>query len=87
MLEKIIDFLRSRRQAYSNVFKPQDEFVKTVLKDLAKFCRADSSCWHEDPRKNDVLTGRREVWIRIMEHTRLNQDDFFEKYKIKVEGN
>ncbi len=42
-----------------------------VLLDLAEFCRANESCFHEDPRMHAALEGRREVWLRIQEHIHL----------------
>lgn len=42
-----------------------------VLVDLAEFCRANESCFHQDPRVHAALEGRREVWLRIQEHVHL----------------
>jgi hypothetical protein len=42
-----------------------------VLLDLAEFCRANESCYHEDARRHAVLEGRREVWLRIQTHIHL----------------
>ena len=42
-----------------------------ALLDLAEFCRANESCFHEDPRMHAALEGRREVWLRIQEHLHL----------------
>lgn len=45
--------------------------VPEVLLDLAEFCRANESCYHEDPRTHARLEGRRDVWLRIQEHLHL----------------
>lgn len=82
-LQEFIHFLIKRKQAYLHVFNPRDQFVQIVLKDLAHFCRGDRSTFDKDPQVHALLEGRREVFLRIMEHTKMNQDDFFEKYKIK----
>lgn len=80
LVEKFKDFLFARRQAYAQVFRPEDRHVERVLKDLARFCRATDSTFHEDPRAHAVLEGRREVWLRIMKHTKLDADQFWKTY-------
>lgn len=37
-----------------------------MLADLSKFCRANESTFHVDPRVHALLEGRREVFLRIM---------------------
>lgn len=66
-----------RRDAYIDVFGrdglrtlPQLE----VLADLAKFCRANRTCFHEDPRAHALAEGRREVWLRVQQTLRLTDD-------------
>lgn len=66
--------------AYRQLFDPQDRNAQAVLKDLAKFCRANESCFHTDPRAHAVAEGRREVWLRILDHTQLNIEEFWKKY-------
>lgn len=58
-----LDFLRHRRQAYQLTFG--SPIGQTVLEDLAKFCRANETCFHPNSRVNAALEGRREVWLRI----------------------
>lgn len=75
--------IHDRRLAYGNVFgKPNDIAVDTVLKDLAKFCRAHESTFHKDPRVHAVLEGRREVWLRIQEYLKLNDKQIYQLHKI-----
>ncbi|MDE2020402.1 MAG: hypothetical protein KGJ13_08710 [Patescibacteria group bacterium] len=73
-------FLLRTGRAYKTVFKTDDPAVETVLKDLAKFCRANRSCFAPDPRLHAVLEGRREVFLRIVEHLNLTPDQLFVKF-------
>jgi len=66
---KTVDFLRGRKHAYQLAFN--GPAGQDVLRDLAKFCRANETTWHEDASKRDVLIGRREVFLRIQEHLNL----------------
>jgi len=70
--------LRSRKQAYETVFNPESVDVKILLKDLAEFCRANSSTFHEDPRIHAMLEGRREVWLRIQKYLNTTPDELWE---------
>lgn len=79
-IEKAKDFFRNRKMAYELVFKKDDKAVELVLKDLAKFCRANKTCFHEDARIHSNLEGRREVFLRIMEHLNLTPDEYWDKY-------
>lgn len=84
-IQKAKDFFGERKLAYIRLFKPDDKAahigsVEIVLKDLAKFCRANKTCFDSDPRKHANLEGRREVWLRIMEHLNLTPDEYWDKY-------
>lgn len=70
--------LLSRKQAYERTFDPNDIENKYVLKDLAQFCRANETTFHEDPRVHAVLEGRREVWLRIQKYLNLTPDELWE---------
>lgn len=72
------DFLARRRTAYVKTFK--GPFADEVLLDLAKFCRANASTFHEDPRAHAVLEGRREVWLRIQHHLQLSDEQLWALY-------
>jgi hypothetical protein len=80
LVERVKDFIRSRQTAYLMVFRKEDKAVEMVLKDLAKFCRANKTCFHEDERIHANLEGRREVFLRIMEHINLTPDEYWDKY-------
>jgi hypothetical protein len=75
-----LDLIRLRKQAYAHVFKEDDRFVQVVLADLGRFGRANQSTFHIDQRMNDVLTGRREIVLRIADHMGLDERELYEKY-------
>ena len=72
--QKTVDFVRQRQRAYQVAFT--SPAGSAMLTDLAKFCRAraQDSCFHPDPRVHAVLEGRREVYMRIIQHLRLNPE-------------
>lgn len=75
---KAKEFVFSRKQAYQQTFNSENRFNKAVLKDLAKFCRANKSTFNTDPRAHAVLEGRREVWLRIEQHLHLTPEQLWE---------
>jgi hypothetical protein len=77
-VERSKDALRERQQAFRKAFDgPAGELV---LEDLARFCRAHDTTFHEDPRIHAVLEGRREVWLRIQRHLNLNDEQLWAYY-------
>ena len=78
MNEKVLDFLRSRSQAYRKVFS--GVYGERVLSDLARFCRANESTFHTDPRVEGIMQGRREVWLRISNHLNLTEEEIVNLY-------
>ncbi|TXG77640.1 hypothetical protein E6Q11_02605 [Candidatus Dojkabacteria bacterium] len=77
---KVKELLAFRQQAYQQTFNLENRFSEAVVKDLERFCRGSTSCFHVDARYHAVLEGRREVWLRIRDALKLNPDDYFEKY-------
>lgn len=74
--QRTLDFLRLRSRAYKTVFtNPRSN---EVLKDLARFCHANETPFHENSRKTDILIGRQEVWLRIQQHLKLQPDELFD---------
>jgi hypothetical protein len=74
-----LSFLRRRKTAFQLCFG--SPAGKEVLIDLAKFCRAAETCVVAgDHDKTLLLEGRREVWLRIGQHLRLNQEQLFSLY-------
>jgi hypothetical protein len=80
IFDKVKDLLRSRKLAYSRTFGEGVD-VQIVLQDLAKFCHADKTAFHPDPRVHAVLEGRREVWLRIQKYLNLTPDQLWEIYR------
>lgn len=76
---KAFSFLSGRRAAYRNIFL-SPESKRNVLPDLARFCRANESCFHPDARMHAVLEGRREVWNRIQSHINLPPEELWALY-------
>ena len=67
--------LRSR--SYKRVFMPEGEVDRdreVVLADLREFCRATTSTFSPDPYAAARLAGRREAWLRIMQHLTLDEE-------------
>lgn len=81
-MSEIIDGIKrvllSRKQAYERTFDSKNADSMIVMKDLARFCRADKSTFHEDPRVAANLDGRREVWLRIQQYLNLSSDELWE---------
>lgn len=78
MIRNLWDFLQARRTNYIRVFSSAQG--DAVLRDLAKFCRADQTTFHTDPRLHAVLEGRREVWLRIQHHLQLTPEQLYALY-------
>jgi len=75
---RTLDFLRARKRNYQLAFgTPAGQ---EILIDLAQFCRANETTWHEDPRKSAALQGRHEVWLRIQQHLNLSSEELMTLY-------
>ena len=77
-------FIARRRTAYVKAFA--NTFGEEVLADLARFCRAGASTFDPDPRIHALLEGRREVYLRIMDHLHLTEDELLAKYAGQRKG-
>ena len=78
--------LEQRRQAYARLFTlgiPMGGDVEIVMDDLFKFCRGAETTHHPDRAVSDMLAGRREVLLRILEHTELPFEELFKRYHTK----
>lgn len=78
LIDRARNFLARRRTAYVKTF--QGPFGEEVLADLAKFCRANQSTFHADPRVHAVAEGRREVFLRISQHLNLTDEQLWRLY-------
>lgn len=77
-LEKLRSFIFARERAYKTAFSGTEG--EKVLVDLARFCRANETAFHEDPRVHAVIEGRREVWLRIQHHLKLDSEALWKLY-------
>lgn len=75
IVRRTMEFLRARQRDYNHAL--MTPAGQRVLRDLAKFCRANETCFDADPRLHAVLEGRREVWLRIQNHLHLSADELF----------
>lgn len=78
LFDQARQFLSRRRTAYVRTFT--GPMAEEVLQDLARFCRANQSTFHADPRVHAVAEGRREVWLRIQQHLQLSDDQLWRVY-------
>lgn len=85
IIARVKAFLLNRKRAYIFTFDDKDESARAVLEDLKKFCRAESSTFDADPRIHALLEGRREVYLRIINHLQMNVDELFTHFGGKGE--
>lgn len=78
--QAVLNFLHGRKRAYVETFDNPGA-GKAVLADLAKFCRAHTSTFHQDPRIAAQLDGRREVWLRIQQHLQLTDEQLWDLFR------
>lgn len=83
-LDQIRVALWERRHAYQMTFR--GPLAEVVLKDLARFCRANETIAVDDPYKMAVAIGRREAWLRVQEHLKLTPDQLWELYSGRPAG-
>lgn len=72
-----LETLQRRRRAYQLVFNPQDPSAQIVLEDMMAYCRAEETTFHADPRAHALAEGRREVYLRILQHTTWGEEKHF----------
>jgi hypothetical protein len=80
LLERLKTFLITRKRSYQLALPKENLAAQAVLKDLAIFCRANTTTFHPDPRIHAALEGRREVWLRIQQHLNLTADELVQIY-------
>lgn len=72
VMAKAQEWLFVRQTAYLKLFS--GPYADTVLRDLAKFCRAHTSTFHPNPQVAAKMDGRREVFLRIQQHLQLDEE-------------
>lgn len=80
LLQRALYFLRRRQRAYIELFPTKGQNTQIVLADLARFCRARQTTGHKDPYIAARLDGRREVFLRIQHHLRLDDAALWQLY-------
>lgn len=78
LLQKLHQLLMRRRHQYQLTFRSPPG--QAVLRDLAVFCRAGASTFHENERLHALAEGRREVWLRISSHLDMTPDQLWDLY-------
>ncbi len=85
--EQVKRALIDRQRAYLRAFRMTEAAGEAVLADLATFCRANESCVVPGDRDlTYVLEGRREVYLRIMAHLNLNEEQLIERFTRPAQG-
>jgi hypothetical protein len=74
------EFIARRRTVYVQTFNTP--FGEEVMEDLARFCRAEDTTFHMDPRVHAALEGRREVYLRIKKHLTLSDEQLFNIFAV-----
>lgn len=82
VIEKLKSLFRRRHMAYHQVF--DSPVGREVLIDLARFCRAHESTFHENERIAHRLDGRREVWLRIQQHLQMDSEALWSLYNERM---
>lgn len=72
-MRKVLKFLDRRRRAYQDIFSGKSGQI--VLKDLARYCRANSTAFTGDERETNFRLGRQDVWLRIQSALHLTDED------------
>jgi hypothetical protein len=79
--QETIEYLGQRKTSYQLTFKSEQPADLFVMEDLARFCRANESCVVPgDHDRTLLLEGRREVWLRIIQHLGLTPEQLFQLY-------
>ena len=78
------DFFKRRGVTYK--LAANQPAFQDMLIDLGVFCRSNETCvvlddnGKVDVERTLILEGRREVWLRIQNHTKLNAQQLFSLY-------
>lgn len=75
---KVFDIFRHQKRQYIEWAAYMEH--KGALQNLAKFCRANASTVGPTVEQTYALIGRREVWLRIVEHMNLSPEQLTDLY-------
>lgn len=76
-------YLRNRARAYKAVFSTNsctEGDLEFVMLDLAQFCRGFTTTYDDIERRHVLKEGRREVFMRILDHTSLDHNTLMQRY-------
>lgn len=76
--DRALAYALERKRSYQQACG--SETTALMMADLARFCRADRTCFDIDARKHALAEGRREVWLRIQEHLTLTPEQLVVLY-------
>jgi hypothetical protein len=80
-LSRTLDYLRSNKLAYVFTFRRDQPANMAVLRDLAKFCRAnETAAVPGDHDRTWALIGRREVFLHITQYMNLTPEELYDLY-------
>lgn len=82
-VKSLLNFFGRRTTAYVRLFDNKSPYTHVVLEDLAKFCRANETTYHPDPRTHALLEGRREVFQRIQNFLKLTPDELVNYHRAR----
>lgn len=85
-MQQTLVFLGLRQKSYQSIFGDAGAAGSDAMKDLAKFCYANESCAGPDEKLTMLLSGRREVWLRIQQHLHLQPEELAALYKAVTQG-
>ncbi len=74
------------RIAYKRVFDTTNRDGDRVLGDLAAFCNAYGSTYHQDAREHARMEGRKEVWLRIQAHLQMDEAELLSLYRFREDS-
>lgn len=74
-IEKARQYLFGRKKAYEICFDIESVHGRHVMADLAEFCHYSKSTFHADPRVAAFKEGQRSVFLRVLEHKHLSQEE------------
>lgn len=75
---KAFDFFRKWTWHYQQTFNTTDG--AHVLRDIAKFCRANETTFAPTVEQTYALNGRREVWLHIQQRLHLSPETLTEMF-------
>lgn len=71
--------LKGRRRHYRALFAQRNPSTAAVMTDLAKFCSFFDTTYDTETGRDFalILEGRRQVFLRILQHTKLSPEELF----------